>query len=62
MFVKVENFNIESKCKKGFEKGHMHVVITIGLITIVSLIPAFESELILMFFHMDSIREFINSI
>ncbi len=26
MFVKVENFGIESKSKKGFENGDMHVV------------------------------------
>jgi hypothetical protein len=29
MFMQVENFNIESKSKRGFEKGDMHVVITI---------------------------------
>jgi hypothetical protein len=26
MFVRVENFGIESKSKRGFEKGDMHVV------------------------------------
>jgi hypothetical protein len=56
IFAKVENFDIESKSKKGFEKGDMHVVITIKLITIVSSILAFQHELIPMFFHMDSIR------
>ncbi len=33
--MKVGNFGIESKSKKGFEKGDMHVVITIKLTTIV---------------------------
>jgi hypothetical protein len=41
MFVKVENFGIKSKSKKGFEKGDMHVIITIESTTIVLLIPAF---------------------
>ncbi len=39
--MKVNFFGIESKCKRGFEKGDMHVVITIELTTIVSLIPTF---------------------
>jgi len=60
--VKVENFGIESKSKRGFEKDDMHVVITIESTTIVLSIPAFQPELILMFFHMDSIREFRSSI
>jgi hypothetical protein len=38
MFGKVKIFGIESKSKRGFEKGDMHVVITIELMTIVSLI------------------------
>jgi hypothetical protein len=29
MFVRVENFDIKSKSKRGFEKGDMHVVIRI---------------------------------
>jgi hypothetical protein len=29
MFVRVENVGIESKSKRGFEKGDMHIVITI---------------------------------
>ncbi len=62
MFVKVENFGIESKLKKGFEKGDMHVVITIESTTIVSSIITFQPKLIHVFFHMDSIRKFINSI
>ncbi len=57
--MKVENFGIESKSKRGFEKDDMHVVITIESTTIVLSIPAFQPELILMFFHMDSIRRFI---
>jgi hypothetical protein len=62
MFVKMEYFGIESKSKRGFEKGDMHFVIIIELTTIVSSIPAFQLELIPMFFHMDSIREFRSSI
>ncbi len=62
MFVKVDFFCIKSKCKRGFEKGDMHVVIIIESTTIVSSIPAFQFELIPMFFHMDSIREFQNFI
>jgi hypothetical protein len=50
MFVRVEIFGIESKFKKGFEKGDMHVVITIESTTIVSSIPAFQLELVPMFF------------
>jgi len=46
MFVKVENF--------GFEKGDMHVVITVESMTIVPLITIFEQSS--MFFHMDSIK------
>jgi hypothetical protein len=39
----------------------MHVVIIVELMTIVSLIIAFKPTLIPMFFHIDSIREFISS-
>jgi hypothetical protein len=52
MFVRVENFGIESKSKRGFEKGDMHVVITIELTTVVSLILTFQPVLIPTFFHM----------
>ncbi len=58
MFVKVKIFGIESKSKRAFEKIDMHVVISIELMTIVLSITVFELKLILMFFHMDSIREF----
>ncbi len=61
MFVKVENFGIESKSKRGCEKGDMHVVITIESTTIVSSILTFQHGLIPMFSHMDSIREFRSS-
>ncbi len=54
----VEDFNIESKSKRGFEKGDMHVVITIESTTIVSSIFAFPPKLVPMFFHMDSISKF----
>jgi hypothetical protein len=50
IFVKVEFFCIESKSKRGFEKGDMHVVITIELTTIMSLILTFQSKLIPIFF------------
>ncbi len=40
----------------------MHVFIIIELTTIVLSIPAFQHELIPMFFHMDSNREFRSSI
>jgi hypothetical protein len=62
MFVKVENFGIESKSKLSFEKCDTHVVITIDSTTIVSSIHAFQLKLVPMFFHMDStkkIRRFI---
>jgi hypothetical protein len=58
MFVKVENFGIDSKSKRGFEKGDMHIIITIESITIVPSILAFQLKLIPMFFQMDSIRKF----
>jgi hypothetical protein len=62
MFVKVENINIESKSTRGFEKCDMHVVITIESTTITPSIPTFQPELVTMFFHMDSIKEFRNFI
>ncbi len=58
VFMRVENFGIESKSKRGFKKGDMHVVIKIKLTTIVLSIPTFQLELIPLFFHMDSIRKF----
>ncbi len=58
MFMKVEIFGIESKSKRGFEKGAMHVVISIEPTTIVWSIPTFQPKSIPIFFHMDSIREF----
>jgi len=48
MYVR-EIFCIELKSKRGFEKGDMHVVITIESMTIVSSIIVFEHELIPMF-------------
>jgi len=60
--VKVENFGIDSKSKRGFEKVDMHIVITIESITIVPSILAFQLKLIPMFFQMDSIRKFRNFI
>ncbi len=56
MFVKVENFGIESKFERGFHKKDMHVVITIESTTIVSIIImssiiAFQPKLIPMFFY-----------
>jgi hypothetical protein len=49
MYVKVENFGIELKCKRGLEKSDMHVVITIELTIIVSLISIFQPKLVFMF-------------
>jgi hypothetical protein len=60
MFVKVENFGIESKSKRGFEKSDMHVVIIVKSMTIVSSITIFEQELVPMFFQLDSIKELIS--
>ncbi len=57
MFVKVENFGIESKSKRGFEKGDMHVVIIVKSMTIVSSITIFEPKLVPMSFQLDSIKE-----
>ncbi len=54
----MEFFCIESKFKRGFEKGDMHVVVTIESTTITSLILTFQPKLAPMFFHMDSIRKF----
>jgi hypothetical protein len=58
MFVRMENFGIKSKFKRGFKKYNMHVVIIIESITNLSSILAFQPELIPMFFHMDYINEF----
>jgi hypothetical protein len=60
MFVRVKIFGIESKSKRVFEKGDMHVVIIVKSMTIVSPITIFELELVPMFFQLDSIREFIS--
>ncbi len=62
MFMKVKNFDIESNSKRGFEKGNMHVIIIIELMTIVSSITIFELKLVPMFFHMDSIRKIRSSL
>ncbi len=63
MFVKVENFDIESKSKRDSKKlTCIHVVIIVESLTIVSPIIFFELELVPMFFHMDSIREFKSSL
>ncbi len=56
--MKVKNFGIESKSKRGFEKGDMHVVIIVKSMTIVSPITIFEPELVPMFYQLVSIREF----
>jgi hypothetical protein len=46
MFVRVDNFDIESKFKKAFEKDDMNVVITVESMTIVSPISVFEPKLV----------------
>jgi hypothetical protein len=51
VYVRVENFGIELKCKRGFEKSDLHVVITIELTIIVSLISTFQPKLVFMFPH-----------
>ncbi len=56
MLGRVENFNIESKAKRGFGKGDMHVVITTESTTIVSLIPTFQPKLIPIFFTWISLK------
>jgi hypothetical protein len=56
MYVKVEFSYIKSKSKWSFEKGDMHIIITVESTTIVSLILSFHLELIPMFFHTNSIR------
>jgi hypothetical protein len=58
MYVKVENFGIKSNSKKGCEKVDMPIIITIEFTMVVSSILPFEPKLVLMFFHIDSIREF----
>jgi hypothetical protein len=60
--MRVKNFSIESRFKRGFEKGNMHAIIIIELMTIVSSITIFELKLVPMFFHMDSIREIRSSL
>jgi hypothetical protein len=49
--MRVKFFGIESKSKRDFEKGDMHVVIIVELTTIVSPIIVFEPKLVYMFFH-----------
>ncbi len=54
--MKMNFFCIKSKSKWGFEKGDMHIVITIESTTIMSSISSFYLELIPMFFCINSIR------
>jgi hypothetical protein len=56
MFVRVNFFGMESKFKKGFEKGNMNVVIIVESMTIVLPIIVFELKLVPMFFYMDSLK------
>jgi hypothetical protein len=44
MFVRIEDFGIESKSPKSFEKGEMHVLIIIKSITIKLSIFGFQLE------------------
>ncbi len=48
--MRVNFFGIELKSKRGFEKGDMHVVITIESTIIVSSIPIFQLESVPIFF------------
>jgi hypothetical protein len=59
MFVRVENFGIESKSKREFEEGDIHVVIIVESTYVTH--HCFESKLVPMFFHMDSIGIFKSS-
>ncbi len=56
-YVKVENFGIEVRSWKGFEKGDMSIILTMESTVIVSSIKTFESTLIPMFFHFDFLKE-----
>jgi hypothetical protein len=55
MYTRVENFCI---CKWGFEKGDMHIVITIESTTIMSSISSFHLNWFQCFFTQISTREF----
>jgi hypothetical protein len=58
MYVGMDHFGVKSKSKRGFEKGGMHIVITIELTTVMSSISSFHLELVSMFFHTNLIGEF----
>ncbi len=49
LYVKVENFGIEVRSLRGFEKGDMPIILTGESTTIVSSITRFEPTLIPMF-------------
>jgi len=57
IFVKVKDFNIDSKSKMEFQKCDMHVIL-IESMTILLLIIVFEHEFVLIFCHVNSIRKF----
>jgi len=52
LYVKVNNFGIEVRSQRGFEKGNMPIILTVECITIVLSIITFEPTLIPMFFHL----------
>jgi hypothetical protein len=58
LYVKVENFGIEVRSKKGFEKGDMPIILMVESTIIASYITTFELALIPMFFHFDFLKEF----
>jgi hypothetical protein len=58
LYVKVENFGIEAKSQRGFEKNNMPNILMVESTTILSSITMFKLILIPMFSHFDSLKEF----
>jgi hypothetical protein len=58
LYVKVENFGIEAKSQRGFEKRDMPNILMVESTTILSSITMFKPTLIPLFFHFDSLKEF----
>jgi hypothetical protein len=58
LYVRVENFGLEERTQKNFQKGDMPVIIVVGTTTIISAIPPFQPDLEPIFFHTESIQEF----
>jgi hypothetical protein len=58
LYVKVENFGIDIRFQKGFEKGDIPIILMVESNTIVSSITTFEHVLTPMFFHPYFLKEF----